>query len=94
MFHCLISFLQGSKYTGAAVVEVGVPNADTSSKRIWCTYAREAHTFDERMIAAWNKTLDVALIFVGTFPMSASSHQLLPMTFLSPAYSQLSLRLL
>ena len=72
MFHSLISFLQGSKYTGATVVEVGVPDVDTSLKRIWCTYAREAHTFDERMISTWNKTLDVALIFVGTSPMSVS----------------------
>lgn len=44
-------------------MDVNGPNRSVL-KRIWCTYAREAHAFDQKMITTWNKTLDVRLLFV------------------------------
>jgi Family of unknown function (DUF6535) len=56
-------FSQDSDKTEDTVMDVNGPNRSVL-KRIWCTYAREAHAFDQKMITTWNKTLDVRLLFV------------------------------
>jgi hypothetical protein len=70
--------------TEATIVEVQLPDPE-ALVLIWCTYAREAHAFDEAMMTSWNKMLDIRLIFSGIFsailtPFIVESYKMLQRT--------------
>ncbi|KZW02449.1 hypothetical protein EXIGLDRAFT_637456, partial [Exidia glandulosa HHB12029] len=59
-----------------------------SNARVWKVYKDESTVYDKAMLDAWNKTLDILLIFAGLFSAVATAFVIESYKLLQPDYGE------